>query len=313
MNSALGASAPVQVIDVPVQPASAEAPQGITLQCRQAGAGRPQRVLLLHGFPEGAFIWDELMQALAPRAHLLAPDQRGYGASSAPTEVKAYRPRQLVGDIVALVERVFGGPADVLVAHDWGGAIAWNLAAQRPDLFKRLVMVNSAHPATFVRELKGNPAQQAASLYMNELAQPGAEAQLAANGFARLWQVFERFGPAAWLTPELRSRYQAHWQRGLQGQLNWYRATPVRPATGPDDALHTLQLPDEAVTVRVPTTLVWGLDDHALLPCLMDGLQRWVPQLRLVPVPGASHWIVHEQPALVRAEIERALDEAAAA
>ncbi len=277
-------------------------PGGITLECRAAGTGAA-RVVLLHGFPEAAFVWDGVMERLAPRARCVAPNLRGYAGSSAPAEVAAYRPRLPVGDIAAAIEAL-GAPVDVLVAHDWGGALAWNLAAQRPELLKRLVMINSPHPATFLRELRHSAEQQAASAYMNYFCRPDAEARLAENDFARLWPFF---GDAGWLTPGLRERYREAWSHGLTGPLNYYRASPLRPATAPTDLLHTLQLDDTAVTVRVPTTLVWGDQDRALRPGLLDGLERWVPDLRLVRVADASHWVVHERPDLVTAEIERAL------
>jgi pimeloyl-ACP methyl ester carboxylesterase len=278
-------------------------PHGITLSCRGAGAGRA-RVLLLHGFPEAAFVWDEVMQRLAPQAACVAPNLRGYPGSSAPAGIEAYRSRHLVADIAAAIEAL-GAPVDVLVAHDWGGALAWALAAQRPELMRRLLIVNAPHPAAFLRELRDNPAQRSASAYMNFLCRPDAEALLAEDGHARLWPFFG--ATPAWLTPELRERYQASWKSGLTGPLNYYRASPLRPATGPDDALHTLAWPDEAVTVRVPTTVLWGERDHALLPALLHGLERWVPELQVRRVPEASHWIVHEQPALVVDQILRLL------
>jgi pimeloyl-ACP methyl ester carboxylesterase len=277
-------------------------PSGISLACRASGSGRA-RVLLLHGFPEAAFVWDDVIARLAPQARCVAPTLRGYAGSSAPPGLAAYRPKLLVGDVVQLIETL-GAPIDVLVAHDWGGALAWNLAAQRPDLLRRLVMINSPHPATFLRELRASAAQQAASAYMNFFCRPDAEALLAENDHARLWPFF---GHADWLTESLRAKYRAAWEGGLTGPLNYYRNSPLRPSTAPEDALNTLVLPDEAVTVRVPTTVLWGERDHALLPGLLDGLDRWVPDLRLVRVADASHWIVHEQPACVVAEIERAL------
>lgn len=273
-------------------------PHGITLECR--GVRERPQVMLLHGFPEGAFVWDELMARLAP-LRCVAPNLRGYAGSSAPADVKDYRARHLVADVVAAIEAL-GAPLDVLVAHDWGGAVAWNLAAQRPELLRRLVMINSPHPATFLRELRDNPAQQAASAYMNAFCRPDAAALLAEDDFRRLWRSF---GDAAWLTPALRERYREVWRRGLAAPLNWYAASPLRPPQAPGDALHTLELPDEAVTVRVPTTLVWGERDHALLTGLLDGLERWVPQLELLRVPEASHWVVHEQPALVAETVAR--------
>jgi pimeloyl-ACP methyl ester carboxylesterase len=264
----------------------------------------------LHGFPEAAFAWDGVMQALAPHARCLAPNLRGFEKSSSPAEVEAYRARHLMQDIEALIAHS-GGPVDLLVAHDWGGALAWNLAAMRPELMKRLLIINSPHPATFLRELRANPAQQAASAYMNFLCRPDAEALLAENDFARLWPFFERMGGKTWLNDDLRARYREVWTMGLTGGLNFYRASPLRPPLPADpraaQALQAVVLPDALVTSRVPTAVLWGEGDHALLPCLLDGLDRWVPDLRLTRVPQASHWIVHEQPERVVEEIRRNL------
>ncbi len=283
-------------------------PHGVSLACRhQAGPGAAApRVLYLHGFPEAAFVWDELVQLLAPQAHGLAPNLRGYIGSSAPAEVAAYRPRHLVADIVALIG-AWGGPLDLMVAHDWGGAVAWNLAAQHPQLMKKLLIINSPHPATFLRELRNNAAQQAASAYMNFLCRPDAAALLAADDYKRLWRLF---GGASWLTQEVQAQYRQAWSHpdgGLEGALNYYRASPLRPAVNTDDLINSLQMADESVTVRVPTTVLWGEADIALLPGLLNGLDRWVPQLDVQRVPAATHWIVHEQPAVVAGLVRRLL------
>jgi epoxide hydrolase 4 len=273
-------------------------PHGITLSCRAAGAGAP-RVMLLHGFPEAAFVWDEVMQALAGRARCIAPNLRGYERSSAPADVQAYRARHLVADIAALIARL-GAPIDLLVAHDWGGALAWNLAALQPTSLKRLLIVNSPHPATFLRELRDNPAQQAASAYINFLCRPDAASLLAENDFARLWPFFANGnGGGAWLDEATRERYREVWRCGFEGPLNYYRASPLRPPLASDDPIHSLVLPPEMTTVRVPTTVLWGEADIALPPALLDGLDAFVPALDLRRVPGATHWIVHEQPALI--------------
>ena len=273
-------------------------PHGVHLACRRVLSHGAPRVMYLHGFPEAAFVWDEVMQLLASQAQGMAPNLRGYVGSHAPTEVAAYRPKHLVADLVALIES-WGAPLDLLVAHDWGGAVAWNLAAQQPQLLKRLLIINSPHPATFLRELRDNPLQQAASAYMNFLCRPDAAALLAADDHARMWRLF---AGAGWLTPEVRAQYRAAWTPpagGLEGALNYYRASPLRPPQAADDLINSLVIPDEAVTVQVPTTVLWGEGDIALLPCLLDGLQHWVPRLQLQRVPGATHWIVHEQPELV--------------
>ena len=247
------------------------------------------------------------MQRVAPRAACVAPNLRGFIGSSAPTEVSAYRAKHVVGDIAAAIEAL-GSPLDLLVAHDWGGALAWNLAAQRPDLLRRLLIINSPHPATFLRELRHNPQQQAASAYMNFLCRPDAESLLAEGDFRRMWPFLQ---DANWLTPEVREQYRQAWAnegRGLTGGLNYYRASPLRPPTGADDPVHQVTLPDDAVTSRVPTTVLWGERDKALLPELLDGLARWVPQLHIERVPEATHWIVHEQPGRVAELITSLLD-----
>jgi epoxide hydrolase 4 len=283
-------------------------PHGITLACRSAGsADAPQRVLLLHGFPEAAFVWDAVMQALAPQAWCVAPNLRGYERSSAPAGVEAYRAKHLVADVAALMATL-GAPVDLLVAHDWGGGVAWNLAALRPDLLKRLVIINSPHPGSLLRELRDSPAQQQASAYMNRLVKPDAAAQLARDDHAALWAMLTHGATPAWLTPELRERYRAVWSRGLDGPLNFYRASPLRPPAGPHDlALQALVLPDSVLRVGVPTTVLWGEADHALLPGLLQGLEHWIPDLAVHRRPDASHWMVHEQPAWVITRLAEAL------
>lgn len=280
-------------------------PGGIVLRCRAMGCGAP-RVMLLHGFPEAAFVWDATMRALAAEAACLAPNLRGYAGSSAPADSAAYEVKALVGDLAALVESQ-AAPLDLLVGHDWGGALAWSLAAQRPELLRRLLIVNAPHPAAFARELRDNPAQRAASAYMNFLVRDDAERLLAEDDFRRLFGMLERFGAAGWLDEAQRERYRELWRQGLAGPLAYYRNTTLRPASDPADAAHARPLPDAVVAVSVPTWVLWGERDGALLPGLLQGLERWVPRLEIERVADASHWIVHEQPERVLAAVRRAL------
>jgi len=284
-------------------------PHGITLSCRTSGrADAPRRIVMLHGFPEAAFVWDPILRALGSEARCVAPNLRGYERSSAPSEVAAYRAKHLVQDIDALIQQL-GGRIDVLVAHDWGGALAWNLAALRPQLLRQLVIINSPHPGALARELRDSPEQQAASAYMNALVREGMAEQLIADDCAPLFALLQRGRDASWLTPALRERYREAWSHGLNGALNYYRASPLRPPKPGDDSLHRLQLPESVLHVNVPTTVLWGLDDVALRPSLLDGLEQWVAPLRVQRVPGASHWIVHERPELVTQVIRAALDD----
>lgn len=284
-------------------------PHGITLSCRAAGErGRPV-LLFLHGFPEAAFVWDELLEHFARPGNggyrCVAPNLRGYEQSSTPGDVAAYRAKHLVQDIAALIAvESPATPLACLVAHDWGGAVAWNLANQQPHLMRRLAIINSPHPGTFLRELKASPKQQAASGYMNFLIRPDAERLLAEDDYRRLWDFFLGMGAGkaadgsgyGWLTDEVKARYRAVWDRGLTGGLNYYRASPLRPPRPEDPAAATIELPHEMLTVSLPTLVLWGLGDTALPPELVDGLEAYIPQLTLERVPEATHWIVHEQP-----------------
>ncbi len=293
-------------------------PHGITLSCRASGArGRPV-LMFLHGFPEAAFAWDALLEHFSRPEHggyrCVAPNLRGYEHSSAPPRVEDYRAKHLVQDIVALIDAECGAgqPLAALVAHDWGGAVAWAVANQHPQRLRQLVIVNAPHPGTFLRELQRNPAQQAASAYMNFLVRPDAAALLAEDGYRRLFGFFEGMGASAapgspgapdgagWLTDALRAQYRAVWNQGLDGGLNYYRASPLRAAHGQGPALN---LPPELLHIAMPTLVLWAQDDTALLPALTEGLEAFVPDLKLVPMARATHWVVHEQPARVIAEI----------
>ena len=284
-------------------------PHGITLSCRSAGEpGRPVLVFL-HGFPEGAFVWDAMLAHFSKAENggyrCVAPNLRGFEQSSAPSEVSAYRPKHLVQDIAALVAIETGGtqPLACLVAHDWGGAIAWNFANQLPHLADKLAIINSPHPGTFLRELKSNPAQQQASAYMNFLIREDAESLLAENDFARLWkflsQEFSGGSPTPWLTDAVKDQYRAVWSQGLRGGCNYYRSSPLRPPRPEDPAAAAIDLPDSMLSINLPTLVVWGMDDVALPPDLIQGLDHYIPDLTLHKVQGATHWIIHEQPELV--------------
>ncbi len=280
-------------------------PHGITLNCRVSGErGRPV-LMFLHGFPEAAFVWDPLLAHFSRPENggyrCVAPNLRGYEQSSAPTDVSAYRAKHLVQDILALCEAESPHqPLAALVAHDWGGAVAWGFANQHPGRLRQLAIINSPHPGTFLRELQNSPEQQAASAYMNFLIRPDAEALLAEDDFRRLWPFFTNMGatdgPHAWLTDAVKDQYRAVWSQGLTGGLNYYRASPLRPPRPEDPAAAKISLPIEMLRVEVPTLVIWALQDIALPPGLIEGLDAYVPHMQLQTVPEGTHWLVHEQP-----------------
>ena len=286
---------------------------GITLDCRISGVECRPLMLFLHGFPEAAFVWDGMLDFFSTPEHggyfCVAPNLRGYANSSAPADVSAYRAKYLVQDLVALKELLSPQqPLACLVAHDWGGAVAWNMANQHPELMRQLAIINSPHPGTFLRELQSSPEQQAASAYMNFLIRPDAESLMAEDDYRRLLAFFTNMGaidgPYAWLTNTVKAQYREVWSQGLTGALNYYRASQLRPPRDNDSAAAAITLPKAMLDILVPTLVLWGMQDIALPPGLIDGLEDYIPDLTLQRVADGSHWLVHEQPPLVARSLQ---------
>lgn len=282
---------------------------GLRLHCALSGDASRPLLLMLHGFPEFWYAWRELMPRFADQFFVAAPDLRGYNLSSAPPEPEAYRIDRLVADIDAILAAM-GRECCVLVAHDWGGALAWSYAIARPQRVSQLIILNAPHPFLFAQALAKDPQQQRASAYMNWLRREGSEAILAQDRFRRLDGVFAD-GGGSWFNAELRAAYHEAWaQPGrLRGAVNWYRATPLHPPEADRPGAARLRLDEAQFRVEVPTLVIWGEGDTALRPGLLEGLERLVPRLRIVRIAGASHWLVHEQPEGIAELIRQFLDD----
>jgi len=275
---------------------------GQAFHLREWGNRDAPVLLMLHGFPEFGGAWAELAERLADDWRCVAPDQRGYGLSWAPPEVEAYRVSELSADMAALVE-MLGAPVTV-IGHDWGASVAYALAIGRPDLVERLVIVNGVHPGPFSAALARDGAQRAASQYMLFLRREGSEEILAADGYARLLGLFAEGMDMSWMGPLLREDYIAEWSRPgrLRGMVNWYRATRL-PLAKPGEAVDYTPYPKEALRVRMPHLLIWGIGDRALLPEATEGLEEYCDDLTRVEIPEADHWVIHQRPG----EVERRL------
>ena len=253
-------------------------------------------LLFLHGFPEYSGAWAEVAERLADRFHCIAPDQRGYGQSWAPGDVDAYSLRELVSDMVALID-VVGGPVTV-VGHDWGAAVAYGLAMFQPELVSRLIIINGVHPAPFQRELAAGRAQTSASQYIRYLRAEGSEDKLSANDFDGLLKLFPAKMDLGWMTPERQKLYKAEWSHPgrMRGMINWYRASPLKVAEPGILRTDVPVLSRDRLQVRCPHLLIWGDDDTALLPVCIDGLDDYAADLTVRHVAGADHWICHQKP-----------------
>ncbi len=275
---------------------------GIRLHCVAQGAADAPLMLFVHGFPEFWYCWHAQLDEFGKDYRAVAFDLRGHNLSDKPEGVAAYRIKPLLEDLRQLIEHLRTGQDDkscVLVAHDWGGAIAWTFAALYPQYVNRLVIINAPHTVPFARALAHDPAQQAASAYMNFFRLDKAERVLSENGFERLLKMFNATadGRCALGAEEIPLYRKAWSQPGALGcALNLYRASPLYPPTADDPGAAALKLDPAALTVRVPTLVIWGEADTALGTVLLEGLDELVPDLRIERLPGASHWVIHEQP-----------------
>ena len=272
----------------------------LKLHYAASGPSDGHLLLFLHGFPEFWYAWRHQLADLGGKYLCAAPDLSGYNLSSKPPDVARYRTKRLIDDVVAFAAQFSLKRKFTLIAHDWGGALAWAFAIKRPELIDRLVIVNAVHPGAFQREIAKNPAQAAASQYIHELRAEGAEARYAANDYALLWRSLAKTAEAGHLSAADRAAFVRAWSEpgALTGMFNWYRAMrmdPPKPGAAPQAEVYN----DAALMVRVPALVIWGMQDTSLLPGCVDGLERWVPGVEVRRVDDATHWIVHEKARLV--------------
>jgi epoxide hydrolase 4 len=262
---------------------------GVRLHYVESGAG--PAIVLLHGFPDFWYTWRRQIPALAAAGmRALALDLRGYNRSERPKRVADYMLEKLIGDVVAFSETVVGRDV-ALVGHDWGGVLAWYAAARRPDLFRRLVVLNAPHPARY-RELLRSPKQLVRSWYVAAFQVPWLpERLLAAQMTVRL-----RRGARSGRTDEELQRYAEAFAapHAYRGPVHYYRAA-VR-------GLIRRRLPRN-VHVTMPTLVLWGERDPYLDVHNTEGLERWVTDLRIVRLENTGHWLHVAEAARVNREL----------
>jgi pimeloyl-ACP methyl ester carboxylesterase len=280
---------------------------GIRLHYVSKGEGK--LIMFVHGFPEFWAEWENQLDEFGKDHQAVAVDMRGYNLSSKPEDPEAYHVTDLIEDLRALAEYL-GHQKFIMVAHDWGGAVAWSFAMRHPEWLEKLVIINSPHAAVFARELLENPAQQEASQYMLILRSAEAEQILSENNYERLLTMLVEFGSKWNMTDDDREKYIEAWSQpgALTGGLNYYRVSPLYTPVSEEDRarIKSIQeLPHEMFEVKVPTLVIWGEEDQALLTGNLVGLEDYVPDLTVKRIPDATHWVVHEQPEVVNGAIRQ--------
>ncbi|MBM3273506.1 MAG: alpha/beta fold hydrolase [Candidatus Sericytochromatia bacterium] len=258
--------------------------------------GEGPLVVLLHGFPDFWYSWRRQIPFLAKAGYrVVAPDMRGYNLSGKPQGVDAYRITRLAGDIGDLVGHL-GADRAVIAGHDWGGVVAWSLPIFRPEVVDRLVILNAPHPAVMFRELL-TPGQALRSWYFFFFQLPRLPEELVRAALPAIVKAAGGTEDDLALYVEAAARPGA-----LTATVNYYRAA-MRAVLGatPEDA-RLRDIARQAV-VDSPVLLLWGLDDPVLGPRLTEGLEPWVRNLRVMRLPGVSHWPHLESPATVNQEL----------
>ena len=278
---------------------------GVTLNVALAGPADAPPVILLHGFPESHRTWRGLAPLLEDEFRLVMPDQRGFAGSDRPPEVEAYRADMLVDDIFALAEAL-GIERFTLVGHDWGGAISWPAALRNDPRLTRLAIINAPHPVIFQKSVIEDADQRAASQYITAFRTPGFEKAAEAMGWETLFdKSFGGHVDLSIIPPEERAQYIAEWSEpgGFVAMLNWYRASQlIVPPPGVE-----VPVPHWVLSlfpkVQVPTLVIWGMKDKALLPVQLEGLDALVPDLRIERIEDAGHFVPWERPEAVAAAL----------
>ena len=277
---------------------------GITMNVATAGPTDAPPVVLVHGFPESHRTWRALVPLLEGELRLIMPDLRGFGASDKPQDVADYSTEKLVADLFALADAL-GIDRFAVVGHDWGGAIAWAAAIGGDPRITRLAIINSPHPAIFQRSLIDDPAQRAASQYMNAFRTPGMEGGIAGMGLGTFFdKSFAKHADLAAFDPAERRSYIADWGQpgALTSMLNWYRASRIHvPAPGEEYAMPDWV--DHVARIKVPVRVIWGLDDAALLPVQLENIGEVGDDVTLFPLAGVGHFAPWQAPDQVAAAL----------
>lgn len=261
---------------------------GVWLHVVQAGKVDGKVVILLHGFPEFWMAWTKQIDDLVATGYrVLIPDQRGYNTNDKPHGLAAYSADTLVEDIRDLIENSTREPV-YLLAHDWGGIVAWRLASRYPELIERQVIFNTPHFEVMRQQLQSNIKQRLRSWYMYFFQIPWLpEYLLARKNYRALEKTLcSRSRPGSFSEQDVENYREAWKQPGaLTAMLNWYRA-----------ALRRESKPTEAYRIKVPTLLVWGAKDHALGSEMAQPSIDLCDDGRLVLLEEAGHWVLHEEP-----------------
>ena len=281
---------------------------GIELDVVDQGPRDAPVLIFLHGFPESHRTWRHQIAHLSGQFRCIAPDQRGYRGSSRPQDVASYTPDKLIGDVFQLADAL-GVDHFTIIGHDWGGALAWGVAllGQANGRVTRAVIANAPHPLIFQKLLYTDLQQRASSQYMRAFRDPAYDPLVREHGLTGLLMKVVKWDRPSVMEPEERDALLADWQDrdACFGMLNWYRASPldVPPMDAPFE-VPASYTPPPLPDLKIPTLVIWAMDDLALPASNLDGLEAIIPDLTVVQVAECGHFVTWEAPQVFNAALD---------
>ncbi len=262
---------------------------GITLHTIITGSGEP--LILLHGFPDFWYGWKNIILGLKDKFQLIVPDMRGYNLSDKPDGIENYKLDILIEDIKGLSEKL-GFTEFNLAGHDWGGMVSWALAEKYPEILKKLIILNAPHPKIFRKLITKDNDQKKASGYIVRFLKEGESflfennfqaLQLSVFGTAKNKKAFSEFD---------KEKYIEAWSQpgALTGGVNYYKANR--------------SYEEWSGIINVQTLVIFGMKDIFVLPKVLEGLEDFIKDLKIVRIENASHWVMHDDPELVNSSIQ---------
>jgi len=289
---------------------------GIELDVVDEGPRDGEVLIFLHGFPESHRTWRHQIAHFSKQYRCIAPDQRGYRGSSKPQEVEAYTPDKLIGDVFLLADAL-EVESFTVVGHDWGGAIAWGVAlgGQMNGRVTRAVIANAPHPAVFQRLLYLDEGQRRSSQYMRGFRDTANDELVREHGLVGILMKEVKWDRPSAMEQEERDALMRDWQDrdAAFGMLNWYRASPidVPPMDAPFEIPESYN-PPPLPKLAIPTLVIWAMDDLALPPQNIEGLEEVIDDLTIAQVPDCGHFVPWEAPEAVNEAMESFLGRASA-
>ncbi len=278
---------------------------GVNIHYVEAGCYSQEQptLIFLHGFPEYWQVWQAQLAYFSTSHHVIAPDLPGYNLSDKPNDTDFYRMPNLIAFIAKFIEIMSRKNKVIVIGHDWGGAIAWPLAAFHSQLIERLVILNAPHPSTFTREIIHNPLQRDKSRYIHELIADDAPVLLAKNNCQYLSdKIFAQLSTCQ-QNEEVRQGYLNAWQQpgAINAMMQYYRAMPQlaplentdKKSAGPITKITEMKIP--TIRVEVPTLVLWGDKDQAFVVDTLNNINAYVPNCQIQRFKDASHWLQHEK------------------